>query len=417
MQYKFTRRNALKVAGASLIGAAGLNMPFIGNSALASSGTLNLTVINSLSGRFARYGAELKRGIDLAIAAVNQAGIPVGDATLQINLTEYDDKTDATLCARLVEKAISSDGADLVIAGVGSVNVKTVIPVAQRFRFPVIALWAQVDGVFAGQKGDPYVFGPMPPFSLYYTKILEMASKMENPSIKKVGIITPQDELGVFTVNDYVPSDIEKAGLDLVAAEYFPPNSQEFSGALDRVRRAEPDALIINCYTPDIISIFKEMQAIGYFPPMVIVEAPTSLADALGSDLEGVFAPTFWDPTLDRTKDDVVGTSRDFAAAYEAAHGQIPPDFVAAAGANTIATAVAAFRDAKGSTDAADLRQAFIGMDSETFFSTVRFADDGLNQGGTVYPSQFQGGVPKLVYPPEFATADPIHPLPAHSKS
>ena len=417
MRYKFTRRNALKMAGAGVIGASGLGMPFIGNSALAASGDLNLTVVNSLSGRFARYGAELKRGIDLAVKAANGAGLPVADAALQIELTEYDDKTDATQVARLVEKAISSDGSDLVIAGVGSVNVKTVIPVAQRFRAPVIALWAQVDGVFAGQKGDPYVFGPMPPFSLYYTKILEMASKLDGPAIKKVGIITPQDELGVFTVNDYVPSDIEKAGLDLVAAEFFPPGSQEFSGALDRVRRAEPDALIINCYTPEIIAIFKEMQATGYFPPMVIVEAPTSLADALGSDLEGVFAPTFWDPSLDGTKDDVFGTSRDFAAAYEAAYGNAPPDFVAAAGANTIVTAVKAFQDAKGATDAAELRKAFLNMNSETFFSTVRFADDGLNQGGTVYPSQFQGGMPKLVYPPEFSTAPLIHPLPAHAKS
>ena len=61
------------------------------------------------------------------------------------------------------------------------------------------------------------------------------------------------------------------------------------------------------------------------------------------------------------------------------------------------------------------LRQAFREMDTETFFSTLRFADDGLNQGGTVYPSQFQGGVPRLVYPPDLATAELIHPLPAHT--
>ncbi|MEQ8441345.1 MAG: ABC transporter substrate-binding protein [Alphaproteobacteria bacterium] len=412
MNSKISRRTALKATGAGIAGAASLGVPFIGNPALASSGTLNLTVINSLSGRFARYGSELKRGIDLAIEKANGAGLTVGGADLQISATEYDDETDSTQVARLVERAISSDGADLVIAGVGSVNVKTVIPVAQRFRHPVIALWAQVDGVFAGQKGDPYVFGPMPPFSLYYTQILEMASKFENPEIKTVGIITPQDELGVFTVEEYVPSDIEKAGLELVAQEFFPPGSQEFSGALDRVRRAEPDALIINCYTPEIIAIFKEMQATGYFPPVVIVEAPTSLADSLGEDLEGVFAPTFWDPTLDGTTDNVFGTSRDFAGAYEAEFGSAPPDFVAAAGANTIVTAVKAFQDAGGAHDADSLRQAFLDMNSETFFSTVRFANDGLNQGGTVYPSQFQGGVPRLVYPPQFATAQPIHPLP-----
>ncbi|MCW5730628.1 MAG: ABC transporter substrate-binding protein [Alphaproteobacteria bacterium] len=405
-----TRRQVLKASGAA--GLAVVGAPFISNPAAAAAGQLNFAVVNSLSGRFARYGAELKRGVDLAVAAVNEAQIKIGGAPVKLNITEYDDKTDAATAARLVERAITNEKTDLVIAGVGSVNVKTVIPVAQRLRTPMVAFWAQVDGVFAGQKGAPYVFGPMPPFSLYYTMILEMVSKFENPRVRKVGLITPQDELGVFTVNQYVPSDVKKAGLELVAAEFFPPGTQEFSSALDRVRRANPEILIINCYTPEIIGVYKEMQSINYFPPVVIVEAPTSLAEALGPDLEGVLAPTFWDPTLDKTKDPIIGTSRDFAKRYEKAYGSAPPDFVAANGANTIVTGMLALMAAGGAGDPVKLRKAFIDMNGETFFSTVRFADDGLNQGGTVYPSQFQGGVPKLVYPPALKTANVIHPLP-----
>ena len=40
-----------------------------------------------------------------------------------------------------------------------------------------------------------------------------------------------------------------------------------------------------------------------------------------------------------------------------------------------------------------------------------------LNQKGGVYPSQFQGGNPKLVYPPEVRTAQPIHPYPGYKKT
>ncbi|MFN7192869.1 MAG: ABC transporter substrate-binding protein, partial [Rhodospirillales bacterium] len=356
----FTRRQVLKAGGAA--GLAAVGAPFVSNPAVAATGQLKFTVVNSMSGRFASYGSELKRGVDLAVAAVNAAQLKIGGAPVSLRVTEYDDKTDAATAARFVERAIANDKADLVIAGVGSVNVKTVIPVAQRLRTPMIAFWAQVDGVFAGQKGNPYVFGPMPPFSLYYTMILEMAAKFENPRVRKVGLITPQDELGVFTVNQYVPSDVKKTGMELVAAEFFPPGTQEFSSALDRVRRANPEILIINCYTPEIIGVYKEMQAINYFPPVVIVEAPTSLAAALGQDLEGVFAPTFWDPTLDKTKDPIIGTSRDFAKSYEKAHGSAPPDFVAANGANTIVTGVLAMIAAGGGGDPVKLRKAFIDM-------------------------------------------------------
>lgn len=416
-RFKLSRRQVLKAGGIGVAGLAALKTPFISRHAKAASGELNIAVVNSLSGRFARYGSELKRGVDLAVAAANGSGFEVGGTPVKINITEYDDRTEAVTAARLVERAMSNERTDLVIAGVGSVNVKTVIPVAQRLRTPMVAFWAQVDGVFAGQKGAPYVFGPMPPFSLYYTQILEMASKLDNPSLRRVAVITPQDELGIFTVNEYIPSDVEKAGLELVSAEFFPPGTLEFHAALDRVRRTNPDIFIINCYTPEIIPIFKEMQATNYFPPMVIVEAPTALAEALGEDLEGVFAPTFWDPTLDTTSDPIFGTSREFAAAYERAYGTQPPDFVAANGANTIVTAMLAFAAVGGRGEPEALRQAFIDMNTETFFSTLRFGDDGLNRGGAVYPSQFQGGVPRLVYPPELATADIIHPLPVSTRS
>lgn len=405
-----SRRKLLKATAGTALGAASLGTPFL-RPAAAAANELDIAVINSLSGRMARYGLELKRGVELAAQAANESGMEVGGAPVKVNIQEYDDKSDAVTLARLVERAAD---ADLVIGGVGSVNAKSMIPVAQRLRTPMLSLWAQVDGVFAGQKGSPFVFGPMPPFSLYYTQILEMVSQLQNPDIRTVAMITPRDELGVFTAEQYVPSDIAKTDLEFVGTEFFPPNSQDFASALDRIRRKEPDALIINCYTPDIIAVYKEMQAIGYFPPVVIVEAPTNLAESLGSSLDGVFVPSFWDPSLSTTSDPIIGTSNDFAERYKAAYGEAPPDFVAANGANVIVVAVMALAAAGGGGDPDKLRETLTTMDNETFFSTVRFADDGLNQGGVVYPSQFQNGAPSLVYPPAVATAEIIHPLPAH---
>lgn len=409
MRAGICRRRVLQASVAAAIGGA-VQAPFI-RRAQAAANELDIAVINSLSGKMARYGLELKRGIELAAKAAGDSGLEIGGAPISVRIKEYDDKSDAVTAARLVERAIDSD---IVIAGVGSVNSKTIIPVAQRQRTPMLALWAQVDGVFAGQKGAPYVFGPMPPFSLYYTKILAMAAELKDPEVRTVAMITPRDELGVFTAEQYVPSDVEKAGLELIGTEFFPPNTQEFGPALDRIRRSDPDILIINCYTPDIIGVYKEMQSIGYFPPVVIVEAPTNLPESLGSSLDGVLVPSFWDPTLDATSDPIIGTSRDFAERYKEAYGESPPDFVAANGANSIVVAVMALVEAAGGGDSEKLREVLMNMDTETFFSTLRFADDGLNQGGVVYPSQFQDGVARLVYPPELKTAELIHPLPAH---
>lgn len=413
----WSRRSVLKGVGAGALAAGGAAVGAPAVWAQGATGTIKLASVNSLSGGFARYGQELQRGVDLALARVNAAGVEIGGKKHVVEQQIYDDETDATNLAKLTEKAVVSDGAHMVLAGLGSVLVKSAIPVAQRLQFPMMTHWAQVDGVFAGQKGDPFLYGAMAPFSRYYTDITEMAAGFDKPDLKTIAMITPNDELGVFTANDYLPSDVKKAGLDLVAVEMFPPKSQEFASALERVRRKNPDILVINCYTPEIIAVFKEMQAIQYFPAMIVVEAPTKLHESLGDDINGVFVPIFWDPSLDKTKDAWFGTSRDFARLYKEEYGEPTPDFVAACGANNVVIYAEALKRAGAIDDPKKINAAFRSMKGETFFSPFKFSDDGLNREAKCYPGQFQGGAPRLVYPPESRTAEPVHPYPGFKKA
>lgn len=416
MTGKIGRRTLVKVAGA---GAALATARVIGAPAVwgqGASGTIKLASVTSLSGGFARYGQELERGIDIALDKINARGVKVGDRTYTIKKEVLDDKTDASTSARLVEKAVTSDKANMVLAGLGSVIVKASIPVAQRLQFPMMTHWAQIDGVFASQKGNPYMYGAMPPFSTYYTRISEMIAKFDNPKVTKASMITPNDELGVFTSRDYFPKDLKAANIQFAGVEFFPPKTQEYGAALERVRRLNAEMFVINCYTPEIIGVFKEMQAIGYFPPVIVVEAPTNLFASLGDAINGVFVPAFWDPTLDKTKDEFIGNSRDFTAAYKAKHNAEPPDFVAACGANNVVIYARAMMAAGSIDDPVAINKAFKAIDGETFFSGIKFGDDGLNQKGVCYPAQFQKGKATLVYPPEVKVADPIHPYPGFKK-
>jgi branched-chain amino acid transport system substrate-binding protein len=414
---RVTRRTLIQTAGAA-VGLAGttlLGAPSVWGQ--NQSGKIKLVSVNSLSGGFARYGQELDRGIDIALERVNANGVKIGDRTYTIQKETVDDKSDATTLARLVEKAVTSDRANMVLAGLGSVLVKAAIPVAQRMQYPMMTHWAQVDGVFASQKPNPFMYGAMPPFSQYYTKISKMVAGFDNPKPKTVAMITPNDELGVFTARDYVPRDMKEAGLQLLGTEFFPPKTQEYTAALDRIRRMNPDVFIINCYTPEIIGVFKEMQSIKYFPSVIVVEAPTKLHESLGDGINGVFVPSFWDPTLDQTKDSVIGTSREFAALYKAKYKEEVPDFVAACGANNIVIYTQVMQAARSIDDVKAINQAFRALDGQTFFSETKFGDDGLNRKGGVYPAQFQKGRPELVYPAEVRTAEPIHPYPGYRKS
>lgn len=385
--------------------------------AQARAKTLKLATVTSLSGGMARYGQEVDRGVAIALEAINSKGLRIGDSDYTIQNQNYDDKTAASTSAELVERVASGGEAQMVIAGIGSVIVKSSIPVAQRLRFPMMALWGLVDGVFASQKGNPYLYGALAPFSRYYDDILLMASKVDNPKVRKAVMIAPNDELGVFTAKEYLPASAKAAGIELAPTEMFPPKSQDYSTILERARRANADALIINCYTPDIIAFLKEMQAVRYAPPMIIVQNTGTLAEGLGAAANGIVGPSYWDASLAVTKDGYIGTSRDFTAIYKSKYGQEPTDYVAALGAHNVIVYTEVLKKAGTVSAHPAINNAFKAFDGETFFSTVKFDANGLNSRGAIYAAQIQDGTLKLVYPENLRAAPVIHPYPGWKRA
>lgn len=400
------RRRTLKRLGAGALAAS----PMVSLRA-QSPERLVLASVLPLSGPFAQYGKELARGVDMAADAVNAKGLVVGGRTYRIEVRTFDDKTEATTAARLVERAATSEKASFVIAGAGSVIAKSVIPMAQRMRIPVMAQWAQLNGVFEGQRGNPYFFSGMPPFSKAYDQIWATVSRLDGPKVQNVVMISPQDELGVF-VNRELPAVLQKNGLTHVHTELFPPGTQDFSAVVERCVQRKPDVLLINCYTPQIIGVFKQMQAVKFFPPVVIVEAPTRLQESLGADINGAFVPTFWAPSGTQTRDAYIGTSADFAKAYQARFNEAPPDFVAACGASNVVTCALVAASAGSVADPQGLLKAFRGFDGETFFSPVKFDELGLNSKAGTYAAQFQSGQVRLVNPASFKESLARHPFP-----
>lgn len=400
------RRRALKLLGAGALSAS----PLLSLRA-QSAERLVVSSILPLSGPFAQYGKELARGVDLAVEAVNAQGLRVGDRTYRIEVRTFDDKTDATTAARLVERAATVEQSNFVLAGAGSVIAKSIIPMAQRMRIPVVAQWATLNGVYEGQKGNPFFFGGMAPFSKSYDLIWSTLAQLNAPKPQTVTMISPQDELGVF-VNRELPGALQKAGLKHLHTEFFPPGSHDFATVVERCAQRKPDVLLLNCYTPQIIGVFKQMQAVKYFPPVVVVQAPTRLAESLGGDINGAFVPSLWAPSGTLTKDTYIGTSSDFAKAYQARYKEVPPDFVAACGASNVILCALVAAKAGTVTDQQALLRTFRAFDGETFFAPVKFDELGLNNKADVYAAQLHGGLPKLVSPVALKEVDAVHPFP-----
>jgi branched-chain amino acid transport system substrate-binding protein len=402
------RRKFLQISGsAAALTAAGGLAP-----ARAQSETLNLAVVVGLTGAYNIYATELQKGIDLAVEIINKEGLEIGGKNYTISTQYYDDKTEATTAGRLVERAALSDGAHMILASGGSAIVKANVAVAQRIRRPMMALWSQVDGVYAPQKGDPWLFSALPPFSRMYRRIMKLASELKDPEIKTASMVTPNDELGVYSGEEYFPADLKEAGIELLGVEFYPPGSQEYATAVARARRQNPDCLVINALGNDIVAIVKEMQSIDWFPKMVVIESPTGVKEPLGDVINGMHVPLLWDASIAGTTDRYVGTGPDFIKLYAEKYGNPPLDFVAAVGAHDVIAYTQVLQKAGVVDDPEAIREAFRTVDAETFFGANGFDDDGLNRAAATHCGQFQDGQLKIVYPEDIRSAEPIHPYP-----
>jgi ABC-type branched-subunit amino acid transport system substrate-binding protein len=159
------------------------------------------------------------------------------------------------------------------------------------------------------------------------------------------------------------------------------------------------------------------MLSVDYAPPMEIVQNTGGLKEGLGAAANGIIGPSYWDPSLTATKDNYIGTSKDFTALYKAKYGQEPPDYVAALGAHDIIVYSEVLKKAGTVDGHPAINSAFRAYEGETFFSPVKFDADGLNRKGAVYAAQIQEIGLKLVYPEKLRTAHAVHPYPGWKKN
>ncbi|CAN5610415.1 ABC transporter substrate-binding protein [soil metagenome] len=400
-----SRRRSLQALGAAGAAAFGIKAH--------AADTLKIASVNSLSGNLSKYGQEIQRGFDLAVELVNaKGGIPVGGTNYRIEPALYDDRSDGTTAARLAERAYLNDDSEMVVAGLTSGIARALIAVAQRLKRPMLAQFANLDSVLVVQKGDPYFFEPVTPFSQFYDQILKMLPTMGPPVPKRVVVVTRTDDMGAVFQRPELAKELAATGLELLSVELFPPGTQDFASIIDKVRKLAPQTLLLNCYTAELIPLLKEMDARNYFPPVLIVEAPSGLIEAVGNKIDGAIVPTAWDPSLTVTKDKYVGTSKDFAAAYKKKYGKDVPDFMAAMGANNVILFALVLEKLGKLKDPAGVLKGLKEFDGETFFAKIKFNDIGLNPSNTMYPAQFQAGDIKLVYPDNVRMAKVVYPNP-----
>ncbi len=358
-----------------------------------------------LSGALAGFGSFQKWGYEHAVKQVNDAGgLPVGGRKRRVTLKIVDDKTDPNQVSTNIKTLISSDRA---VGLLGSCTPDLVNPgavVADSQGVPFVAGCDPLE-VFTGVKKWTWawdIFFSVPELSASSFQAMRELGLQTN---KKVAILHDNGPDGKIVGSTIWPQMAQQNGYTVVANVEFPLDNTDFSAAVQKAKNSGADVLLVDCVTPQAISLRKQMAALGWTPKVMVNEKgaePVQYAQALGNLADGVMVGAYWDPSFPYPG------AKDLQTAFEKETGQTSSQHIADSysAAQVLLDAISS----AGSTDPQKINDVIAKTDKEYAVGRVRFAADHTAKIPVVV-SQWQGGKPVIISPRDRATGTAVFPL------
>jgi len=320
--------------------------------------TMNATPIKlGVSGPYVggsvSMGTSMRDGVLLAIADINKRGGVLGRPLQAI---VRDDKADIETAKRIAHELIAAEG---VVANLGYINTDNALhatPLYQAAEIPVIVNCTA--GIGVAQQFAP----PVAPHNYVFRVSMDdgvIAAVIADHAVNRLGVRKPS----IFAANQYYGQsscqDLAKRFAAMkaptVAEEAFKLGDTDMTPQLRRAQAAGADLVVTFGVGPEVASIVKGMDALGWKVPVVgsWPIGTSTFIDLAGPLAEGAMAPqTFIEaPTTPRRK--------AFIETYHQTYGvdRIPCAIAAAQGYDSVLLLAAAIAQAK-STKGPQIRAA-----------------------------------------------------------
>jgi urea transport system substrate-binding protein len=322
----------------------------------AAAGTVDVGVLQSLTGTMAISEVTVKNATLLAIDQINAKGGVLGKQIVPI---VEDGASDPSMFAQKAQKLIQQDKVVTVFGGWTSASRKAMLPVFERFHG---LLWYPVQ--FEGNECSPDIMysGAQP--NQQILPALEWAEQKGDKSIFLLG----SDYVFPRTANLILKKHIIHDGGTVAGEEYVPLGGTDFSAVINKIKVAKPQIIFNTLNGDSNVSFFKQMAAAGLPSsklPVMSFSIAEQEAKAIGpSLLEGSYAAWNYFQSL---PDPV---NKKFVAAYQAKYPGSPVDDPMAHGYLDVYAWAAAVTKA-GTFDPEKVRKAAV---------TLAYTDVGLGE-------------------------------------
>lgn len=208
-----------------------LGFSLFGKSNMAS-GTVKLGVIVPLSGDAAAYGQEVQKILNYRLAEIN------AEKGTKFELDYEDGKCAGSDAVSAFQKLTDVDGVKIILGGLCSSETLSIAPLTKDGKALALSGWSSNPTV---EGASPYVFS-----SSYSDTATGETLAAEMSKFSKVAIITEQNDFNIGIKNVWEKKIAEYPNIKIVANEIFPKGGTDFRNLLAKVRKANPEAILLN---------------------------------------------------------------------------------------------------------------------------------------------------------------------------
>lgn len=331
----------------------------------------------ALSGDFAAFGLNMRKGLDLAFDDINKHG----DVTYSI--LAMDDRGDPKEGVLIAQNLCDNPDIDIVMGYSFSSVALAAVPIIDKCKLPVLA----------SAVGSPELSGASPYFRRNLLTDATQGALMgeyaaKTAGYKKIYVIHQQDDYGLGIAEAFTKA-AEAAGASVIGTDSYLLGTKDFKTQIAKIRQSAPDAVFIGGFYTEAAKIASQGRGMGLKAALLGTDGSLNpeLIQLAGNAVEGMVLYGMYDTSLKSPATD------KFLEAYRAKFGHDPNAWAALAydAAYTLDDAVKIAK-AKGKVDRETLNSAFAeikGLDGVTGPTSF---DKGGDRKGSIYFLKISGG-------------------------
>jgi len=285
------------------VSLAAMLVALFAGSALAQT-TVKIGNLLPLSGPSASVGLQGQQAHDMAVEEINAAGgiQSLGGAKLE---TIYaDSKSDPNVGVTAVEGFINTDKVHVVMGAWNSAVTYPTTAVAERYGVPYIVPVSVRDTIT--ERGFKYVFRIAAKDS-WWTRdqfaFLKSLKEEFNEEIKKLALVYENGDWGTGFAEQWRKLAAEQ-GYEVVLDEPYPSTATDLSPVVQKIRRAQPDALLLTSNAADAILLTNTLADYKVKPKAIIGSGgghadPTFISGA-GDNCKYTFDIVEWETDVNK---------------------------------------------------------------------------------------------------------------------